>query len=657
MDDKVHTASDTTAARVLRLVRLQARRLSLWAAHLRQRAPAEQDAATGTPAAVARILESEETERERQTFFGRGAARALGRQVEAAGAALADDPAWRALCETFCLSPEEAELLTLLVALDLDPRLSAVLAFLSGDEHAPGGTPWMAARLAARTPAPSDTSNLRAWLLATPLNAGAPERLMTLWQADPTIAGALTSGTWHDGLIVNATSCASPADIAALPGLQPVALNALNAAGDVRDLELVGPHGSGRQTLAAQFAGARAQALLCADLKALAATPLPALEAITRVLRLSTLTGALAYFRNAEAATAADWQHAQRLGVAYLRGVRHPGGQAQPIVLKPLTIHERVSLWRQLSSAPAPERVRNVRLTPLELHEAARGRPCYTPRPDHGLLSLLPTPYGWEDLVMEAEALAQLRALESQIRLRWPVYEEWGFGRLTHLGQGIAALFCGPSGTGKTMAAQVLARALGLDLLRVDLAGVVNKYVGETEKRLREVFDACEDSNALLFFDEADALFGNRTQVRDAHDRFANIEIDFLLQAVERFDGITLLGTSRRADLDPAFVRRLRFVIEFLPPRPPERLTLWQRALPLKTPDGQPLLADIDFGYLSQRLAMTGAQIKNTALNAAFLARAESKLIGMPHVLAAAQRELAKQGQHTKSTWGTHAHA
>jgi SpoVK/Ycf46/Vps4 family AAA+-type ATPase len=269
-------------------------------------------------------------------------------------------------------------------------------------------------------------------------------------------------------------------------------------------------------------------------------------------------------------------------------------------------------------------------------------------RTDHALLTLLPTPYEWAELVLPFDVVGQLRAFESQVRLRWSVYEDWGFSRLTHLGQGISALFGGPSGTGKTMAAQVVARSLTLDLLRVDLAGVVNKFVGETEKKLREVFDACEDSGAVLFFDEADALFGNRTQVKDAHDRFANIEIDYLLQRIERFDGVAVLATNRRQDLDPAFVRRLNFVVEFLPPRPDERAALWRLALPSHAPSGEAIRDEIDWSYLTNRLIMTGAEIKSTALGAAFLAREEGARIGTRHVLTAAQREMAKQGQRLR---------
>ena len=237
-----------------------------------------------------------------------------------------------------------------------------------------------------------------------------------------------------------------------------------------------------------------------------------------------------------------------------------------------------------------------------------------------------------------------LAELEEQARLRWLVYEEWGFERLFALGRGVTALFAGPSGTGKTMAAQVLARSLGMDLYRVDLAGVMSKYIGETEKRLKQIFDACERANVLLFFDEADALFGQRTQVKDAHDRFANIEIDYLLQRMEQFDGIAILATNRKGDMDSAFLRRLRFIVDFMPPSAVERLMLWEIALPQYTPQGEELLDQINWEFLASKLNMTGADIKAAALGAAFLARAEGTRISMKHVLYAARREMAKYG-------------
>jgi SpoVK/Ycf46/Vps4 family AAA+-type ATPase len=265
-------------------------------------------------------------------------------------------------------------------------------------------------------------------------------------------------------------------------------------------------------------------------------------------------------------------------------------------------------------------------------------------QPPGDVLQPLPCPYTWDDLVLTPDLRRHLEEFEQQARLRWFVYEQWGFGRLCPLGKGITALFAGPSGTGKTMAAQVIARSLELDLYRVDLAGVINKYIGETEKRLKQVFDHCERANVLLFFDEADALFGQRMQVKDAHDRFANIEIDYLLQRIEQFDGIAVLATNRRNDLDNAFLRRLRFLIDFLPPGPEQRLGLWQRALLSSSPSGETLLDEINWPFLAEKLTMTGAEIKASALSAAFLAHAEGTRIGMRHIIAAARRELTKQG-------------
>jgi SpoVK/Ycf46/Vps4 family AAA+-type ATPase len=252
--------------------------------------------------------------------------------------------------------------------------------------------------------------------------------------------------------------------------------------------------------------------------------------------------------------------------------------------------------------------------------------------------------------VVSAEVRRQLFEFEQQVRLRWPVYEDWGFARLTPLGRGVAALFAGPSGTGKTMAAQVIARSLELELLRVDLANVVNKYIGETEKRLAQLFDSLERSNALLFFDEADALFGKRMQVNDAHDRFANIEIDYLLQRLEQFDGVVILATNRKNDLDTAFIRRLRFAVDFMPPNTEERLGLWRRALPDQLPNLEPLHQGLDWAFLAESLSLTGAGIKAAALGAAFLAYGEGQPIGMKHVLAAARRELTKQGAILRQT-------
>jgi ATPase family associated with various cellular activities (AAA) len=633
-----HPNASATARRILAVTRLRARRLALWMEHVWRsgRASPDQGPAIG-PGEVARLICAEATRAAEAAFFAAGEAAALTAETDATEG-LAADPAWTTIRDVFGLSEAEADLLALLIAVELDPGLGRVVAYLHDDGRALQPTPWLAARLAGREPAPFAGTALLMWQLAKPLDeAGASPRLMMPWQVDPAVALSVFSGTWRDPAIAAATASIAPAPAAALPCLHEAARDRLLALADPRDAELVGPPGIGRQTLAAQIAGAHDRLLLAADLPELIATSASATQALTRVLRQAAITGALAYFRDADAATEADWARARRLGVPYLRGVRHPTGEPLPVALAPLTIEARLALWHHASKAPPPDALIAHRLSPAEIMRAAaapnpaalarqRGR-----RPDSALLARLPCPYEWDDLVVPADVVSQLRAFEAQVRLRWRVYEEWGFGRLAHLGHGIAALFGGPSGTGKTMAAQVLARALGIELLRVDLAGVVNKYIGETEKKLREVFDACEDSGALLFFDEADALFGMRTQVKDAHDRFANIEIDYLLQRVERFDGVAILATNRRKDLDPAFVLE-------------ERLALWQRALLTHAPNGDALLDDLDWGYLAQRLHMTGAEIKGTALGAAFTARAEGTRIGMRHLLAAAQREMAKQG-------------
>lgn len=651
MSDARATASPT-ARRILAVTRLRARRLALWMERLWRSGEASPDQGPAVgPGEVTRLIDAEATSAAQAAFGTTGESAALTVDIAAAAEALGADPAWTAIRDVFGLGDEEADLVVLLVAIEFDPGLGRVVAYLHDDGRLSQPTPWLAARLSNREPAPFAGAALLTWQLAKPTGESAANpSLMTPWQVDPAIPLSVFSGHWHDPAIASTATIVAAEPAAAWPCLHDAARDTLLALADLRDAELVGPPGIGRQTLAAQIAGARGQLLFAADLPALIGTGASASQALTRVLRQAAITGSLAYFRDADAVTEADWARARRLGVPYLRGVRHPTGAPLPVVLAPLSTAARFALWRHASDAPPPQALIAHRLSPAEIMcAAAAPNPAPLlrrrgPRPDSALLARLPCPYEWDDLVLPADVMRQLRAFETQVRLRWTVYEDWGFGRLAHLGYGIAALFGGPSGTGKTMAAQVLARALDIELLRVDLAGVVNKYIGETEKKLREVFDACEDSGALLFFDEADALFGMRTQVKDAHDRFANIEIDYLLQRIERFDGVAILATNRRQDLDPAFVRRLRFVVEFEVPRPEERLALWRRALLARAPNGDALLDEVDWGYLAQRLNMTGAEIKGTALGAAFMARAEGTSIGMRHLLAAAQREMAKQG-------------
>ncbi|MCK6554659.1 ATP-binding protein [Candidatus Binatia bacterium] len=242
----------------------------------------------------------------------------------------------------------------------------------------------------------------------------------------------------------------------------------------------------------------------------------------------------------------------------------------------------------------------------------------------------------WEGLVLPAEEIELLRAVCDQVRRRHGVYEQWGFRRRMSRGLGISALFAGESGTGKTMAAEVIANELQLDLYRIDLSAVVSKYIGETEKNLRRLFDAAEGGGAMLFFDEADALFGKRSEVKDSHDRYANIEINYLLQRMEAYRGLAILATNMKSALDPAFLRRLRFIVNFPYPGTAERKLIWQKAFPPETP-----VRDIDCERLA-RLNLTGGSIANIALNAAFLAARAGTPVTMALVLNAARAEFRK---------------
>lgn len=253
-----------------------------------------------------------------------------------------------------------------------------------------------------------------------------------------------------------------------------------------------------------------------------------------------------------------------------------------------------------------------------------------------GLAQRVPASARREDLVLPAAQREILDAIAEQVRHRFHVYARWGFASRSERGLGISALFHGESGTGKTTAAEVLARELELDLYRVDLASVVSKYIGETEKNLRQIFDAAEGAGAILLFDEADALFGRRSEVKDSHDRYANLEVSYLLQRMEAYGGLCVLTTNLKDALDDAFTRRIRFVVEFPFPGREERRAIWSRIFPAGTPT-----KGLDYDKLSH-LNVSGGHIKNIAVAAAFLAAAEASAISMSHLLLAARRELAK---------------
>jgi hypothetical protein len=248
--------------------------------------------------------------------------------------------------------------------------------------------------------------------------------------------------------------------------------------------------------------------------------------------------------------------------------------------------------------------------------------------------------YVWNDLVLPETPMTMLKELVSMVKSRTQVLEEWGLGKKLTASAGISALFTGPSGTGKTLAAQIIAHELGIDLYRIDLSTIVSKYIGETEKNLEHIFTEAQTSNAILFFDEADAIFGKRSEVKDAHDRYANIEVGYLLQRMEAYDGLAILATNLRANLDEAFTRRLQFIINFPFPDDVYRLRIWQVLMPAGIPK-----SDLDLSIMAKRFKLSGGNIRNIIVSAAYLAANDRGVLTMAHLMHGARREFQKMGR------------
>jgi len=349
------------------------------------------------------------------------------------------------------------------------------------------------------------------------------------------------------------------------------------------------------------------------------------------------------------------------------------GRRVLPLVFEDLSSAERVALWHAAASEAAvpvgsdtlaaighrfvltPGQIRAAvhmvrdmtRLSPatnregmsdLVWFQAARAQSETQLRQ---LAHQVRTVHTWEQLVLPQTITDRLKQITSAIRLRYMVYEEWGFEERLASGKGLLVLFSGPSGTGKTMTAGVMARELRLDLYKIDLSSIVSKYIGETEKNLDRIFRAAQCSNAILFFDEADALFGKRSEVKDAHDRYANIEVSYLLQKIEDHDGPVILATNLTKNIDDAFARRMHFVVRFPLPDEEQRERLWRGMVPKQAP----LDRAVDFPFLAAQFPFAGGDIRNIVLDAAFRAAEDGKLITMPHVLKAIEQQLIKQGR------------
>ncbi|MEA3189689.1 MAG: hypothetical protein QOD77_271 [Thermoplasmata archaeon] len=571
------------------------------------------------------------------------------------------------------LDPTDLDVVVLCLAPHLDPAFARLYAYLQDDARSTRPTPDLARRLLG------PHASLARFLPDRPLRAGLVVRV----DGEPEPATPLASHALAlDERTVAFLVGEQAGDPALRDLLEPVpdsprteahAQVAANVLAWLRDeaeaplLDLRGRPASGRRAVAhAIAAGLRLRLML------LHADRLPAAGAerdrALRLLRRESLLGRVAIL--VDAGDAGPPLDVLRCGafcvVASTTTWQAPPGTVRVDVPAP-DAPAQVRLWtRALQDAGVdvdaslahglPQLVQQVQAPPTELaglvagaRRAARlqGRALAVDDlrkacADHVAVSLgeaarrIEPSATMDDLVLLPDAKAQLREIIAQVRGRTLVYDEWGFARPDARGRGVTVLFSGASGTGKTMAAEVLAASLGLELYSIDLASVVSKYVGETEKNLRRVFDAADRSGVLLLFDEADALFANRTEVRDSHDRYANLEVDYLLQRMESYRGLAVLATNRKSSIDAAFLRRIRFQVEFPFPDQKARAVLWAKVFPAA------IRPDLDWNQLAL-LELTGAGIRNTALNAAFLAAARTPpAITHDDVLHAARREFAK---------------
>jgi SpoVK/Ycf46/Vps4 family AAA+-type ATPase len=450
---------------------------------------------------------------------------------------------------------------------------------------------------------------------------------------------------------------------------------------------LWGKPGAGKKFLAESLCGELRIPLLVADTPSLLTEPVPFAASLGRVLREGALRHRAVFLDRADAvigdSESAVSARRQLLETAReYRGVLFVGSRTAPVDADDALVFEvadpdfaaRRALWssaiagagHEPLAAPDLDRLADTfPLTPGEVLRAssAAGRTALATRGTSsatfdelfaacralggaglGALARRMVPvYGWHDIVLPAQEMRQLREICLHARHRQRVFGGWGFDRKFSLGKGLNVLFVGESGTGKTMAAEVMAADLKLELYKVDLSCVVSKYIGETERNLSAIFREADDSrnSAVLFFDEADALFGKRSEVKDAHDRYANIEINYLLQRLEEYSGVVILASNFRRNIDDAFIRRLRFVVEFPFPEEAFRERIWRGVFPADTP----LAPSIDFGFLAARLKLTGGSIRNIVLHAAFLAADDGTAVGMDHVMRAVRREFQKTGR------------
>jgi MoxR-like ATPase len=592
-----------------------------------------------------------------------------------AGAAL------RRICDLFQLSVIERDVLTACLAQAIDPTLANLFAQLDASADRGYVTGPLISQLfdhpAGHIWNPAGALAVWGLVQAQPGGTGEPSALLI----DAVVPAWLDGALWIDrslaGLVRKADSPLSPASWP----LETMSAAARHALEMTRPIQFIvsGEPGSGRAALAAAVAERAGLAALAVDTTDISDADW--VDNYVRLQRLAVVSGTALIWTGPQVGR--PWPALVAPAPVHFLAVepgempRAPSGMlVHRVVMPELTIEERSRLWRKL--------VPDARLWPAQELDALAARyrlgagdiaaiaadPPRSPRlaafaarnchreASDDVVQLLECPYVWDDLVLPHALQVALADFAFELCDRERVWEEHAAGWLFPREPALVALFCGPSGTGKTMAAQVIAAQLQLDLLRVDLAAVVSKYIGETAKNLRRVFGLARRRQAILLFDEADAYFARRTEIKDAHDRYANADTNYLLQLIERHRGVVILATNRRSDMDPAFVRRLRHVLEFPRPSATERLNLWEKALAAVAAQPSPAFAR-RVAELAETVEMSGAQIKNAVLSALFIARHSGMPLQFSELLQGLDRELAKEGRPLASKlrerWLSHA--
>jgi hypothetical protein len=589
--------------------------------------------------------------------------------------AASDPPALVSLSKRLGLSDFERHTLLLCVAMELDTRIAGLCARAQGEAARPHPTFALAMTLFDQ-PAwdvMSPERPLRYWRLLEINQPGAQPLVTSALKADERIVNYLKGLNYLDDRLGPLLVAVAP-DKSPLPSSQAQVADALAGelqrakSGPLPVLQLLGADSEAKRMVANEVASR-----LGLTLYRLPAEALPQqtgdLETFVRLWQRETMLLPIALCIDAAQLDRGAGGHASALQRLLSRGMgvtffdaREPWpelGRASLMVdvAKP-TPSEQNAAWREALGDPAedhPARLAGqfnfncstIRAIAASALATADGEDQLGERLWNGCLrharpaldqlaQALEPKATWQDLELPPIEKQLLKQISDQVKSRLAVYDDWGFRGRMNRGLGITVLFAGESGTGKTMAAEVIANALGLLLYRIDLSAVVSKYIGETEKNLRKLFDAAEDGGAILFFDEADALFGKRSEVKDSHDRYANIETSYLLQRMESYRGLAILATNMKSALDNAFLRRLRFIVNFPFPGTAERTAIWEKVFPPETPK-----SELDFARLA-RLNVTGGSIHNIALNAAFLAAQAGTPVTMPLILDAACTEFRK---------------